>query len=207
MLRDVLAILKKMIFFGSGAEYDKRFPILKVKESEFGQKIPVDDYGLYKFICSQFISDKEKFINLRLFGVFGKYEDYEIRFISQSICRNLSGIPITIKKNVYFDYLYVNDLVRIVDHFLTHKNKFSTYNTGRGEKIDLLTIAKIINKVSKNPVPIIIKNKGFQNEYTCNITRLKKEISGLQFSQLEDSIRELYKWYSKNWHVVNKKLL
>ena len=35
---------KKMIFLGSGAEYDKSIDIKEAKESDFGKRIPLDDY-------------------------------------------------------------------------------------------------------------------------------------------------------------------
>jgi GDP-L-fucose synthase len=198
---------KKMIFFGSGAEYDKQFPVVKIKESDFGENIPIDDYGLYKYICSEYIRNNKNIINLRLFGVFGKYEDYKIRFISQAICRNLFKLPIIINKNVYFDYLYVDDLVRIIEHFLTHKSDYNIFNVGFGEKIDLVTIAKLVNKISKKPVEIIIKNKGLQNEYTCDITRLRKEIGEFKFTEIEDAIKELYRWHRDNKSQIDMSLL
>lgn len=198
---------KKMIFFGSGAEYDKRYSIVGIKESDFGENIPIDEYGLYKYTCSEYIQKNSNIINLRLFGVFGKYEDYGIRFISQAICRNLFDFPIIVNKNVYFDYLYINDLVRIIDYFVRHKAHYQVYNVGFGKKIDLVTIAKIVNKISKKPVEIIIKNKDLQNEYTCDTTRLRKEIGKFEFTKIEDAIKELYEWYEGNKLQVDKRLL
>jgi GDP-L-fucose synthase len=64
----------RMIFFGSGAEYDKSQDIKKVKEEEFGKHVPRDDYGFSKFVCSEYIeaSVNNKIISIRPFGVFGK---------------------------------------------------------------------------------------------------------------------------------------
>ena len=45
--------LKKFIHLGSGAEYDKSRDLIKIKESDWGKKIPVDNYGLAKYTCSQ----------------------------------------------------------------------------------------------------------------------------------------------------------
>ena len=76
---------KKMIYLGSGAEYDKNRQMSKVKESQFGDNIPQDQYGFYKYFCSRYAAYDPQIINLRLFGVFGKYEDYTTRFISNNI--------------------------------------------------------------------------------------------------------------------------
>lgn len=42
----------------------------------------------------------------------------ERRFISNAICRALKGMDITLHKNVYFDYLWVDDLIKIISFFI-----------------------------------------------------------------------------------------
>ena len=139
---------KKMIHFGSGAEYDKRFRIAKVKEKDFDQRVPVDDYGFFKYVCSKYIENSDKIINLRVFGLFGKYEDYRVRFISNAICRSISGLPITLRQDVYFDYVYINDFLKIVEYFIKNKPKHNFYNVGCGKPISLLNIAEKINEIA-----------------------------------------------------------
>jgi len=63
----------KVIFLGSGAEYDKRNNLYRIKENSFGESIPIDTYGFYKYVCSCFIEKVDYIINLRVFGIFGKY--------------------------------------------------------------------------------------------------------------------------------------
>src|SRR3989344_7718025 len=128
---------EKMIFFGSGAEYDKSRPIAMVKETDFDKMIPGDDYGFTKYICSKYIQQSENIIELRLFGVFGKYENCYFKFISNAIVKNIFKLPIIINQNVHFDYLFVNDLVKIVEYFLSHSSRYKDYNLTRGETIDL----------------------------------------------------------------------
>lgn len=194
---------KKMVFIGSGAEYNKSKPIVEVKENDFGKTIPNDDYGFFKYICSEHIKKQDNIINLRVFGLFGKYEDYRYRFISNAICQNLSGLPITINQNVYFDYVYIDDFVKIIDYFIKHKTKHKFYNIGNGLKIDLLTITKLINNVADKKSEIIIKNKGFNNEYSCNNKRLIDELDNFKFSYIGDSVKILYNWYRKNKKEIN----
>ena len=73
-----------------------------------------NDYGFSKYLISQYIEKSDNCVCLRLFGVFGKYEDYEYKFISNAIVKNLLQMPIRIRQNVYFDWLYINDLMKIV---------------------------------------------------------------------------------------------
>lgn len=195
---------KKLIHIGSGAEYDKSKDIVGIKEEEFSKSIPQDPYGLYKYTCSKLIGSSDgNIINLRPFGVFGKYEDYGIRFISNNLCRSIFGMPVLMKQNVYFDYLYINDFVKIIEYFIINDAKHKYYNVGRGTKIDLLTIARKINKISKNNSEMIIKNQGLNHEYTCNIDRLRKEVKGLKFTDFDVSLAELYGWYKKNKNSID----
>ena len=105
--------LDKLILLGSGAEYDRRNMPPRVREDDFDRFIPAEDYGFSKYIMSKYIENSKNIINLRMFAVFGRYEDYEYRFISNSIVKNLLRLPIVIKQNVLFDYLYIDDCVRI----------------------------------------------------------------------------------------------
>jgi len=196
---------KKMIFLGSGGEYDHSRPLKKIKEEDFDKVIPNDNFfGFYKHICSKYIEKADNIVNLRLFGIYGKYEDYELRFISNAICKNIFGLPITIKQNVLFDYVYIDDFIKIIDYFIQNNAKEKFYNIGTGKKIDLLKIANIINKISAKKSKIIVKNKGLNNEYTCDNSKLKKEIKNLKFTNHQKAISELCLWYNKIKASLNR---
>ena len=189
---------KKMIHFGSGAEFDKSKPIVKVKETDLGKTIPQDEYGFFKYICTKYIEKEKNIICVRLFGLFGKYEDYRYRFISNAIVNNINGLPININQNVFFDYTYINDFVRIVDYFINHQIKHKFYNIGTGRRIDILTIANKINRIAGKESKITIKNRGLNNEYTCDHSRLKNELIKFEFADFDKSLKELYDWYKNN---------
>jgi nucleoside-diphosphate-sugar epimerase len=197
----------KMITFGSGAEYDKRSDISSVNESDFGQHIPVDEYGLAKFTMSKLIENVENITHLRFFAVFGPHEDYSARFISNIICKTLLGVPVTVKQNAVFDYLYVKDLVKILDYFILHKAEHVFYNIGSGKPITLISLAeKIVSLINKKS-PIIVENIGFNNEYTCNIDRLKAEIKHLEFTGTDHSLKEMIAYYQSISPKLDKSLL
>jgi len=189
---------KKMIHLGSGAEYDKNRPLIKVKEDAFGKSIPQDDYSLFKYVSSKIIENYSNIVCLRIFGLFGKYDDYRLRFISNSICRNLFGLSITISQNRVFDYMYIDDLVKIIDYFIDHKASHTFYNMGAGSKIDLITIAQFINSVSQKKSKIIVKKSGLGNQYTCDNSRLRKEIRNIHFTDPCEAISKLLNWYTRH---------
>jgi GDP-L-fucose synthase len=185
--------IARIISFGSGAEYNKQRSLSKVKETECGESIPVDDYGFSKYIISRCIESYEENICLRLFGVFGKYEDVETRFISNTILKNILGLPIHINQNVVFDYLYINDLMKIIPNFLEGDLKHNIYNITPGKPIDLITITKMINPQAQ----IILGKPGLNHEYTGDNTRLLEQIGDFQFTPVSTGISELTDFYKK----------
>jgi GDP-L-fucose synthase len=197
----------KMIHLGSGAEYDKSRDIVKIKESDFGIKIPNDDYGFYKYVCSKYIENSSNIYCLRVFGVFGKYEDYLIKFISNLICKYIKKMPLTMIRDCYFDYIYINDLVKIIDYFVNNKPREKFFNVGSGQRVSLLSLAKKINELDDYSLPIIVKNKGLNKEYTANNSRLKKEIKGLKLKTIDEAIKDLYKYCLSNQKFIDFKLL
>lgn len=195
----------KIIYFGSGAEYDKSRNLIKVKETSLGSFIPQDNYGLAKYICCQIAKNEKKILTLRLFGLYGKYEDYRCKFISNAIVKNILCMPIKIKQNVIFDYLFIDDLVKVVDYFLTHKHQYNCYNITPNQPISLSAIAKIINSIANKKSKISIINKGMNFQYTGDNSRLKKAIPHLSFTSYKKGIKQLYNYYAAKIDKIDKK--
>jgi GDP-L-fucose synthase len=186
----------KMIHFGSGAEFNRAGLPPCVRETYFDSSVPADPYGFSKYICAKYTEISERVVNLRLFGVFGKYEDYTVRFISNACCRVLKGLPIVIRQDAVFDYLYVNDLAGITAWFIEHEPHYKTYNVCTGESVALTTLAGIVAEVSGCSPEVIVRTTGFAPQYTADNSLVLKEIGGYQFSDLRSSIVALYGWYA-----------
>ena len=200
-------LYKKMLFLSSGAAYDMRFYKPKMKEEYFDTHVPVDEHGFSKYICAKYIEKAENIVELRIFGVFGKYEEYAIRFLSNAICKVLNGLPITCRQDRLFDYLYIDDLVPILDHFIRNDAKDKAYNITPTESIGLLTIAEKVLEVSRTDLPIKVAKKGFGDEYSGDNSRLRKEIPNLNLTPIDEAIKHLYDWYTTNQGLINKELL
>ena len=197
----------KMIFIGSGAEYDKSRDLKDVKEEDFGKNVPDDDYGFYKYLCSKYIENLDDVISLKVFGVFGKYEDYKTRFISNIICRTIFDLPVEINQNAVFDFIYIEDLCKIIEYFIENKARYKFYNIGSEKHYNLLGIVEKIKKISGKDFEIKIKNPGMNKEYTCNNSKLREELKDFRFTEIETSIKELYDWYLENKDNIKKESL
>lgn len=187
----------KMLYFGSGAEFDKSMPVNKVSEDTSKHFIPHNDYGLAKYIIGRHIENSNNIYNLRIFGLFGKYENWKTTFISGACCKALKGLPITIRQNVWFDYLYIDDFCKIVKYFIDAEPHAHTYNVTTGIKRDLVTIANDVIKLCKADVPIYICKDGLANEYTSDNTRLLTELGGFEFTAWEQCISKLIEYYKE----------
>ena len=198
---------RRMISLGTGAEYGHRYYQPKMREDYFGTHIPEDAYGFSKYVCAKYIENSNNIINLRLFGVFGMYEDYEFKFISNSIVKNLLNLPIEICQNVYFDYLYIEDLVRIIECFITNEPSAKVYNVTPSDSIDLLTIVNIINRISGTPSAVKVLNEGLNTEYSGDNARLTNELGEKIFTPYEDAIKELYEWYKFNIDKIDRQVI
>lgn len=202
-----LDILDKFINFGSGAEYAKTRDLKKVKEEELGKYIPKDNYGLGKLICSQLSKGNKKITTLLPFGIFGPGEDYRFKFIANSIVKNLLGLPIKIKQNVVFDYLYIYDLIPVVDFFIKNQQFSGDFNVTTTKSISLLEIVNIINKISKKESKITIINKKLNYQYTGSNSKILKFIPSLIVTSYEDSIKNYYQYSQKNFKIIDKNVI
>ena len=198
---------EKMIIMGSGAIYDMRHYRPKVKEEQFEEYIPTDEHGFCKYICGKHIEKSEKIIDFRIFGIFGKYEDYAIRFISNAICKTLFDLPITIKQNRKFDYIFVDDLMPVLEYFVENKVSYKSYNITPDKSISLLDIANIVKNISGKDLPIKIAQEGMGLEYSGNNARLKNEIKDIKLESIENSITKLYNWYETHKHELCRDVL
>jgi nucleoside-diphosphate-sugar epimerase len=187
---------KYMINLGSGAEYDKRHYEPKMSEDFFDVFMPGDEYGFSKYLISKYIEKVENIVNLRIFGLYGKYEDYRYRFISNAIVKNLLHLPIQINQNVVFDYLYIEDLVDIVERLIQKRVKERFLNATPTKSIDLVSLADLINKNSGFKSDIIVLNEGMNREYSGDNSKLLGEIGYFAFTEYEEGVKQLYNYYA-----------
>jgi GDP-L-fucose synthase len=197
------SLFGKMLHFGSGAEYCRTGLPARVSESYFDTRIPTDPYGFSKYICTKHAGSAENIFVLRLFGVFGKYEAWDVRFISNACARVVKGLPIVIRQNVKFDYLYVSELAGLVAWFVDHEPKQKSYNVCRGEAYTLLELAEMVAAASGRNPEIRVLNQTLAPEYSANNARLLDEIGGFHFRAMSDCIRELYRWYEENADCID----
>lgn len=190
----------RVILFGSGAMYDKSRNLHKVKESEIGEVIPQDLYGKSKMMIAQKIKNRTDVLCLNIFACYG-YGEKENRFPSYAITQVLNKETIEINQNVVFDYLFVEDMQKIIEYFIENIPQDNIINITPDKSISLLEIAEIVNSFSEEKVDITIKNPILNNEYTGDNFLLRKNYPNINFTNIIDGLKKLYD-YKKDCNII-----
>jgi len=205
------ADVKRFLFLGSGSEYDMRNYRPRMAETSLGDFIPADDTGFSKYVCTRMIQGIPGYVNVRFFGIFGKYEDYAIRFISNAVCKAIFDLPITLRQDRKFDYTYIGDGVRAIDQFIetpVQNLRYNDYNVTPDQTVSLLGLAELVRKTAgKQDLPIIVGNPGCGPEYSGDNSRFMELFPDFSFTPIEESVRSLYDWYVSHKEQIDREKL
>ncbi|MBL4703699.1 MAG: NAD(P)-dependent oxidoreductase [Flavobacteriales bacterium] len=194
----------KMLYFGSGAEFSRDKWMPDMSESYFDKFVPTDQYGLSKYVMTQHALTTDKIFNLRLFSVFGEYDDWRYRFISNTCCHAVMGRSINVHQNARADFLFIDDLVRIVQWFIENKPKYQTYNVCSGNTYEYVSLANIISEIAHNKTDVAVNNIEIRKEYSGDNSRLVEELGGFEFTPIEQALELLYNWYQNNKQIIDE---
>lgn len=188
----------KMLYFGSGAEYDMNHYVPKMKESYFGKHIPADPYGFSKYIMSKITERKENIYNFRLFGVYGCGEEWRRRFISNMIYQAFTCSEMKMDQNRLFDYLYIDDLVNAIDSILTCTPKHHHYNLCSSRVVSLYELAEMVKVVTGTNAEIVVDRMGWKPEYSGDNSLFANEFGELHISSMRETVRYMVDYYRNN---------
>lgn len=199
--------LKKIVIIGSGAIYDGRYYVPKMREEYYDTHVPMDEHGLSKYVVEGLISNMDNVCDLRCFGFYGKYEDYSIRFISNMICKALFDLPLTVKQDKYFDYIHPLDLVPVIEYALDNNLKYRSFNVTPDKSVLLSWIAEEILRQTGKDLPLVYAKPGLGLEYSGDNSRLREMMPNLNFIPLKRGISDLIEWYRSQIPKIDRNLL
>lgn len=202
-----LRYFDKLIYFGSGAEFSRENWNSELTEDDFDKAIPADQYGFSKYIMCKYTSLEKKIYNLRLFSVFGKYEDWRTRFISNICCQIIHDLPVVVKNNFNYDFLYIDDLIKITEYFIENNPTYNIYNVCSGKVYNSVSIAKKLIEISKKNLEIKLINESPIYYYGGSNKRLINEIKYLELTNFDLALENLYNWYLENKNLIDKNLV
>ena len=197
----------RFINMGSGSVYGQDINLSGVGEDFLFQHLGPSELSLYKYTVAKRAEPIPNFIDFFVFGIFGKYEDYAIRFISNAICKTIFDLPITCRQNRLVSYLDVVDIAQFFDYFIENEPKHKAYNIVPDKVYGLVELAHMIKDISGKDIPIKVANEGNGLDYYGSNIRLKSEIGTVNFNSMEDSIKNLFTYYEAQKDNLNYEAL
>lgn len=189
--------VERVVYLGSGAEYDKRFDIRSIREEEFGRSYPTDQYGAAKYVENELARSSDNIVNLRLFACFGP-GDHWTKFITHCIRSVIAGRPLTIRQDCRFDYLHVSDLAAIIVWAVEGTPKYHDYNIASGESELLSEIARRVCDAMGSNEEVTLLSEGLNREYTASVARLRSEYAA-PFLSLEEGMERQIDYERAVW--------
>lgn len=200
----------KMIHFGTGAEFGSENWKPLMNEDYYYKHIPTKQYDLAKHIMTQYTYQTDNVFNLRIFGLYGKFDDWRYRFISNACCKAALDLDITIKNNRRIDYLYIDDLMKAVKWVIETSPDHNVYNVCTSCCTPYEEIAKTIIKISKKDIKIKFTESNhwsdnLDSEYSGDNSLMKEE---MKFTPrgVDYYLPQLYTWYDKQKHNIDRNL-
>jgi GDP-L-fucose synthase len=197
-LMDARSHFGRLVYYGSGAEYDRRQWRENLSEGDFGRSIPLDDYGLSKYLIERSRDRDGRTCNLRLFGVFGPGEDWRIRFPSQACCRALHDQPIQIRQDRLFDYTWVEDVIHVTRILLEGETLPHTVNLTAGAPERLSQLAAQVLAAAGKDLPIRVVDPEPGQAYTADTRLLRSLLPGFAFTPIREGIKRVYDVYASD---------
>lgn len=198
--------VKKVIYASSAAVYGNNTNI-PLSEDEILN--PVSPYGLHKSLNEKYAqlfnqNKQTEFIGLRYFNVYGPRQSLTGGYpaVVPNFCLNiLKNKVITLfgDGKQYRDFIYVKDLAKINVLCLEKNNPQKTiFNVGTGQKTDLNTLIKVIEKEIKIKAKVKKEKvrEGDIKKSLSSISNLTKEFK-INFTDFSDGIAETLEFYRK----------
>ena len=200
----------RFVVLGSGAAYGTHRPLVRVPETALDDEVPLDEHGFSKYVEAMWLARDHDAVELRPFGVYGPGEDYAIRFISNACCKALLGMPVTLRRDRMFSYVWVDDLVAVIKAALEGNAEGlppGSYNVTCGWPISLRALADLVVAASGRDVPVIVAEEEDGPEYSGDGSKLEANAPSLSFTSPRAGIDRLLAWYAGRLDQIDRSAL
>lgn len=195
-LMDARGHYGRLVLYGSGAEFDRRRWREGLSEADFGASLPLDAYGLSKYLMECARPDDGRTCNLRLFGVYGPGEDWRIRFLSQCCVRARFDRPLQLRQDRLFDYTWVEDVVHATEAILACDTLPRTVNLSAGTPERLSVLATRVLRAAGKDLPLEVSEPGLGPAYTADTDYFRSLLPHFPFTPLDEGIRQLWAFHA-----------
>ena len=151
------------------------------------------------------------FTILRLYQVYGPNQtNNRLIPIVINSCLKDKKFSCTSGKQIR-DFLYVDDLIKLIIKIIKKKPRNKIYNVGAGNKLKVKKVIELINKMTGSGEPLFGKIKMRKDEMNNNfpdISKIKKEYNWKPNTNIRSGIRNTISFYeSTKKHQVNTPII
>ena len=127
--------------------------------------------------------------------------------MSNLCCKAIFNLPLTIRQECYFDFIYINDLGPIVKWILENNPKYHDYNVCSGKEYLLSQYANKIKQISGKDLKIKILHPEKNLDYTASNQRLISELGDGYITEIDFALRDLYAYYESHLELIDYQAL
>jgi UDP-glucose 4-epimerase len=191
---------KSIIYLSSGGAVYGEKKIKKITENEICN--PLSSYGVVKLTIENYLHLYKKqfginFLILRVSNPFGKFHNSEIQGIINVIIKRAiknDDIEIWGDGNQSKDYIFVEDLVKIIFFLIEKDNWNKTINIGSGISYKLNNILNLIKEYYPNLKIRYTESKLTDVKDFCLDISLLKSLIDFEFTNFKTSIKKTIEW-------------
>ena len=113
-------------------------------------------------ILINYLEDVTNVVSLRLFNIYGKHQKHDF-LVPHIIKQALEGDNVIVKDlEPKRDYLYIKDMVSLIDLIINSKSAYGVYNVGSGESYSVGQVIDLVVDILNKPIKV--KASGVRRE-------------------------------------------
>ncbi len=195
--------VNKIIYFSSGGTvYGNNGESIN---SESSLTYPINSYGWLKLTIENYIRMQsfQKNLNYLIVRPSNPYGPFQNIWGKQGLVGVMLGklvtnMPIEIwgDGSIIRDYIYIDDLCKIVEEFINKNVWNDTFNIGSSKGLSINEIVELIKRISNSDLEVMYK-KGRKTDFPVNILCMKKTlkvIGSFSITSAEEGILKTWVW-------------
>ncbi len=192
------SLIKKFLYFSSISIYGDAKTNKRINEQT--KSAPSSYYGISKMIAEEILqkaADKKgnPLVVLRPCMVYGpgnKELPYGPNYFLHSLMDE-GPLELFGDGTEKRDFLFLEDLAKLIENFISC-NCEGTYNLGTGNSLSLISIVRILQKITKRKCPIVkLKRSRPKIDQKLDVSKLLRLFPNHTFTPIEEGLRKSYK--------------
>lgn len=182
-------------------------------KSKFTEQSHIDPwtlYGLQKLVLEKTFTllseefSNESFTIFRITSVYGQKQNTQKAqgVVGKLITSALRGEPFVLfgSSKAKRDYVYVQDVAKIIKIALNNKLRYKIYNLSSGTTHTIEELKSLIEFLTQKKIKILNENKRSIDPVSIEVSnsRFTREFSNFEFTKLNKGLGETVDWFRKN---------